>query len=1083
MEALHLLTMLLLLLLLHFTASAAVSGAVLYVSPSPSPGPAGQGTHCPPSKPCHTLSEYAHNTDKYITDSTTFVFLPGTHALDTDFRVSNISSLVLLGDSSSLPELSSTVVCNNSAAMVAITGVSQLFISALEVNACGQTVSDSMRVEIVENFTLSSFHLENSASLNIFNSTALVEDTIFAYGTGKYCDKMELVNSRISFGGAVLIENVSGNCDGGFLGVSYGSTLTLLHNSILRLTKNRGTPGKRGVLYIANTTLNLMSNASLQSIGNTGSLRLNRSAINLMPNASMEFVGNKGYLYGSAALKDSTLNLMSNASMLFTENSIVLSGGALILINSVLNASSHTSVMFRRNRAGGSGGAMAILQSQIYFSSHTSMEFTGNTANVTGGALHVFDVTPSLYCFSNLVSELPILSKSTFNCFFQVPQNYSDIRLVFDNNKAPVGSDIYGGLIDVCKQHSGIYTDVFSDITCNSSRLGISSPPYQLCYCSTSTNDCVDGHSHNYVVYPGETVSILVLTKGQRQGPSPATLVAYPNSSTESVLNVATSSNECSTVNFTARGNALVSILYSFFVLNCAESRLITNVPTIEASVSLMECPPFFEMAAETCKCAGAIEEYTVNWDINNRSIARKDTTWIGYDAENGYAVHQHCPLDYCDKDTVYITSDDLDKQCVHNRAGLLCGECQTNYSLLLGTSHCGKCSNYNLFLLVFFGFAGIALVVLLLALRLTVAEGTINGLIFYANIFYLMKYQFLGTEVEQFVFLAWLNLDFGIKSCFYDGMNTYQNTWLQFLFPLYIWVLIGLVIFSSSYSSWMTRKLGTNPVAVLATLVLLSFNKIVYTITSVFEITRIKYTYVNSSEVRYKSVWLLDANPLMSSAFIPLFITSLLVFIFLVLPYALFLVFGQCLQARSYLKVFSWVNRPTIKCFLDNYHAPYQTRHRYWVGLMVLARLVLLIAFAFNVANDQTRYMAVIMLIVVCLLTWGWILGVSGVYKKRWVGILDASFILNLGIVTVVTAYCFSTKYHCGDGQAIVGNISLGVAFLTFIGILIYHVHLQFKDTAFGRKLSEKFCGICKRKKAEDDTETFVSDINAKLI
>ena len=63
-------------------------------------------------------------------------------------------------------------------------------------------------------------------------------------------------------------------------------------------------------------------------------------------------------------------------------------------------------------------------------------------------------------------------------------------------------------------------------------------------------------------------------------------------------------------------------------------------------------------------------------------------------------------------------------------------------------------------------------------------------------------------------VFLAWVNLDFGIESCLYHGMDTYQNTWLQFLFPLYIWVLIGIVILSSRYSSWMTRKLGSNPVA-----------------------------------------------------------------------------------------------------------------------------------------------------------------------------------------------------------------------------------------------------------------------------
>ena len=40
-------------------------------------------------------------------------------------------------------------------------------------------------------------------------------------------------------------------------------------------------------------------------------------------------------------------------------------------------------------------------------------------------------------------------------------------------------------------------------------------------------------------------------------------------------------------------------------------------------------------------------------------------------------------------------------------------------------------------------------------------------------------------------VFIAWINLDFGIETCFYSGMDTYQKTWLQFAFPLYILLLI----------------------------------------------------------------------------------------------------------------------------------------------------------------------------------------------------------------------------------------------------------------------------------------------------
>jgi len=45
------------------------------------------------------------------------------------------------------------------------------------------------------------------------------------------------------------------------------------------------------------------------------------------------------------------------------------------------------------------------------------------------------------------------------------------------------------------------------------------------------------------------------------------------------------------------------------------------------------------------------------------------------------------------------------------------------------------QCSNIYVVLLIAFALAGIALVLLLFIFKLTVAAGTINGLIFYANI------------------------------------------------------------------------------------------------------------------------------------------------------------------------------------------------------------------------------------------------------------------------------------------------------------------------------------------------------------
>ena len=64
------------------------------------------------------------------------------------------------------------------------------------------------------------------------------------------------------------------------------------------------------------------------------------------------------------------------------------------------------------------------------------------------------------------------------------------------------------------------------------------------------------------------------------------------------------------------------------------------------------------------------------------------------------------------------------------------CRDCKKNYSIATGSSRCIPCPNDDsLALLVFFAAAGVVLVLIILSLNLTLTQGLINGLIFYANI------------------------------------------------------------------------------------------------------------------------------------------------------------------------------------------------------------------------------------------------------------------------------------------------------------------------------------------------------------
>ena len=344
------------------------------------------------------------------------------------------------------------------------------------------------------------------------------------------------------------------------------------------------------------------------------------------------------------------------------------------------------------------------------------------------------------------------------------------------------------------------------------------------------------------------------------------------------------------------------------------------------------------------CVCDLRLQMLKAKCNVSDNSIERVSESnpfWIGIVNDSGtyqgliLYSQSGCPFDYCVDNPVKITLDNLDVQCDHNHSNTLCGACKDGYSIVLGTLHCMPCDDDNgLALILAFAVAGVALVAAILILNLPVAAGTINGLIFYANIVQGNRSLYFPPDDvlrSITVFIAWLNLDFGIEMCFYNGMDAYAYTWLQFLYPFYLWFLIGLIIVVSRYSRKIAGILGNNPVA---TLFLLSYFKLLDSV--VTPLSRASLEYPNHVT---KSVWLYDGTvPYFGNAkHIALGIFSILALIFLFLPYTFLLLFGQWLQAYSHWRVLSWLNK--IKPFVDAFHAPYKKETRYWTGPILILR------------------------------------------------------------------------------------------------------------------------------------------------
>ena len=909
----------------------------------------------------------------------------------------------------------------------------------------------------------------NSAEVNFTGNTTFKQNSADSNDGGG----IFALNSTLNFTGNTTFRNISAKQAGGGIWAFY-STLNFTGNTTFR--SNLAILG--GGIYTRKCILDVTEN----SRGNiTGKDRGDNNSFTLV------FMDNSALIHGGAVYtKDSILHFEGHNT--FSGNSARYYGGGIYSENSTLKFSGNTS--FGSNSGQVQGGGIYGLAASIYFSGNNS--FTANTAargggeylvdsfnflihntvitmdsnNATeyGGAVYVEDSNPFSYCFP--------LSYKLVGCFFQI---YGAIELppfellpslaaftaairaslnihsLFYNNNAGIsGSAIYGGSIDNCIVHieysdSGRYTlfDPFIDVLnmeLQQEPNSISSDPLQVCMCEDGIANC---STLEFIgqVYPGEQFHFPVVATGQRDGVVPAVVRAFfadsdGNTSLAQFQDTQNVKADCTVLHYQLCSSAVnkTAMLVLYADGPCGTDGIVLNI-----SFHFLPCPPGFSLNSSEmiCGCEPRLQKYTTRCNITERTLTGEGEFWAGYDNYSQTLIlHPHCPFDYCKPatDRISFPLSNSDLQCENSRSGLLCGECQFGFSLALGSSKCIQCSNLHILLLLPFAMAGITLVLFLLICKPTVAAGTINGLIFYANIVAANRAIFLPHNQTNIltVFIAWLNLDLGIETCFYDGMDAYAKTWLQFIFPLYIWSLVGLIIIVSYYSSRIGRLFGSNPVAVLATLFLLSYVKLLRTIIASLFVTFLDYP--NDVQV---AVWLHDGNiRYLHGKHIALFLVALLTLLILFLPYTLLLTVGQWLQAKSTRRCLYWINNPRIKPFLDAYHAPYRDQHRYWTGMMLCLRCTMLLVFAFNTHADPSLNLLVIGTAVIGLLTLTHFTGF--IYKKLYLDILEISFILNLGILAVATYY---VKFALVPvSQAAVVYTSVGTAFATFIGVLLYH-------------------------------------------
>ena len=699
-----------------------------------------------------------------------------------------------------------------------------------------------------------------------------------------------------------------------------------------------------------------------------------------------------------ALLSDSTFIKNNGSAILALHSGLVFDGRGTFTMNNGLN-----------------GGAVALYATRVHLHANTSLLFTNNFAKQKGGALYIHDEShrsTHMYC-PNLFQKIPELS------------NESDPRLEFYGNTAGIAGDVlYGGSIEQC---AIIQLPEFFYYEDQTGLSVLTSDPTQVCTCNSLNEIMCNGHVLEISTLPGVPFALSVSAIGFGDGLTPAIIQVQNQGTNHSIIYQIRA--QCTNLMYTVHSQKKVEILYVHLINQYKSSN------PIVIKVNLSDCPLGFFLNGypPKCQCHWKLFDSGIHCNSTDFTITRHGSAWIGtflcQNCTDKLVIHDHCPLNYCKQGIVTLTESD--HLCTHGRTGLLCSQCQTNLSITFGGNICKACSNDNLGLLIIFIIAGPLLIFFLTSINLTVTEGAINGLIFFAGAVQVNKAAFFqpGEVNVLTVFLSWVNLDFGFQVCFYDGMNVYQKTWLQFIFPVYVVAIAILIIVASEYSQTVQRLTRVKTrINVMCTLFLLVYLKVLRTVTMAMS-----YAHVSHANNTIITIWLYDGTSYMRGKHIALVTVSIAIIILIVLPYTTMLLFSQWLQRLPYFKS-QWALK--FVSIMEAYSGPYKIKYRFWIGLLLLTYTILMAIFLTTGGEYYINLTAIA--VCSCLLVLVKTI-CGGVYKKSLHDITESFYLLNLSILSITVL--FARQAFREDYQASTYTF-ISAALIVSLLVLTNHVY-----------------------------------------
>ena len=735
-------------------------------------------------------------------------------------------------------------------------------------------------------------------------------------------------------------------------------------------------------------------------------------------------------------------NMFYNNSVKYSDKAIIRCDRTLLMFKGYNEFSSNTANII-----------ISLLQKYIGLYENATISFLQNKAHTyitskTKSAVIKFKKTETVYY--NCLFQF--FSKSNLDTDFMNDNTVWYFNVTFKGNKN-YNSTIFGTQLNSCswdKQSAFkkltpgyVYKRVLHFNVTNEKI--VNKEGVTFCYCEKTTNvDCIKDHFGP--VYPGQKIPISLKQSVLSSVSTPVPLLQrhfgllqtineQPRCDLQSVVPLHDPklaqliSLQCTALLYRVLNTNNNMSCYVQFSFAYSTNIWYSMLYFIEFKKA---CPLGFDYYNGLCECNKQLKAVmpSLACDIDRQTFICPGHSWIGLSKSKQNILYvKDCDI-FCSKIPTTIQLEFPDTQCRYNRTGTTCAQCSPGLDAMFGSFDCQKCSNYWLLLTPVFMLAGVLLVVSLFVLNLTVVDGKLNGFILYTNLVAGNNYSVFASKGNVlFVLISLFNLDLGIETCFYHGMTEYAKTWLQFAFPTYLLSIVAILTIASRYSSSVEKLTRRRVIPVIATIFLLTYNKLLLATAKVLCSYRTVYSLPDNENT---IIWIWDSSiPLLGIKFLILLIFCLLVFFIIIFPFNLLLLFTKFSYRFKFVAEY-------LKPFLDAYQAPLKSNCHYYFGIELLLRPIV-----FTIGNrilDQYKTIAIAALMCIVFLLY---ICLVKPFKSRTNTFLYGSYLFNATCLVLLVLY-FNVKLQ-SVAYEILYNSLFFIAIMQFGGTVFYYLYINY--------------------------------------